>query len=582
MTMLSTTLTHQETVVGQPFLGARERIKPTLAIALALIFSTFLFVPWLGMRDFWFPDEPDVAEPAMTMYRTGNWITPKHNDEAWADYPPLTYWLGAASAHVFGGPSPFVLRFPVAVMAVLLLAMLAFLPPKQPDGFSSANLWAVVALGTTPLFVFQSINYHPDMAFALFQTAGLLLYGVSFSMEPFRQRPWCYLLRCGAFACFGLAVLSKGPLGLLLPGLILAIWLASIGNWKSMLAIAGYSVISLAICLPWYFAFAKATGAKHVWTELYLQNFARFTAASRGHGQPWYYYSTGIWPQMAPWALLLPSALWSAARNSWKDPITRLVLLWFGITFLFLSVAATKRQVYLLPAYPAAAILIGRYLHTLITSPPLRVFQVGRIVLGVVTISASFPLIASALFPGLLDYAHLPARAHSVISDLRSSLLISGIGTFLLGAFLLKDARQAYTARIPLSTAGYLALIFLTLQIAVFPRLDQERSYRPAMDYVRSVSPRGRILYFLPGAEIKRCGFRVVDPLFKVLPSFDDPQRLAMELKTPGAVAIAKTDQVGRITPFLDSPQQGSLKFKEFHLSSKSFTIIHNNSMVPR
>jgi hypothetical protein len=86
----------------------------------------------------------------------------------------------------------------------------------------------------------------------------------------------------------------------------------------------------------------------------------------------------------------------------------------------------------------------------------------------------------------------------------------------------------------------------------------------------------------MPGAEIKRCGFRVVDPLFKVLPSFDDPQRLAEELKTPGAVAIAKTDQVGQITPFLDSAQQGSLKFKEFHLSSKSFTVIHNNSMVPR
>lgn len=144
--------------------------------------------------------------------------------------------------------------------------------------------------------------------------------------------------------CFGGAVLAKGPLGLLLPGLILVLWHASALQWRSLLSLAPLSLAALVVAMPWYTQLVRSLGWEEVWRELYLQNCARFGSANRGHDQPWWYYLWRIWFDWAPWSLLLPASVAVAVRR-WRDPAVRLALIWLFASLLFFTGAATKREV---------------------------------------------------------------------------------------------------------------------------------------------------------------------------------------------------------------------------------------------
>jgi len=156
-------------------------------------------------------------------------------------------------------------------------------------------------------------------------------------------------------------MLSKGPLGLLLPGLVLVVWLGLQKDWRRILELAPLSLIALLVYGAWYLNNAQAMGWGNMFGEFYAQNFERFlTSENRGHGQPWYYYLRNFWLDFSPWSWLFPPALWWLYRSGqWRDRHVQLALLWFAIFLAFLSLAATKRQLYLLPAFPAVAILIG-------------------------------------------------------------------------------------------------------------------------------------------------------------------------------------------------------------------------------
>ena len=109
-------------------------------------------------------------------------------------------------------------------------------------------------------------------------------------------------------------------------------------------------------------------GAESILSELYAQSFARFVGAThRGHGQPVYYYITQIWIDLLWWGPLVPFAIWWGVRSGLaKDRNYQLWLWWFGVFLVFLTTAVTKRQVYMLPAYPAAALLLAPWLARLI------------------------------------------------------------------------------------------------------------------------------------------------------------------------------------------------------------------------
>ena len=84
--------------------------------------GVLLLIPWLGLRDLWYPDEPVIGEVCRTMFASGDWIAPRLFGEVWADYPPMLYWVGCLFSRLLGGMSEFTLRLPLALAAIGLAA----------------------------------------------------------------------------------------------------------------------------------------------------------------------------------------------------------------------------------------------------------------------------------------------------------------------------------------------------------------------------------------------------------------------------------------------------------------------------
>ena len=175
-----------------------------------------LYLPWLGLRDLWYPDEPDIAAVGKVMYESGDWVSPRRVGVIWVDYPPMIYWTATISAHALGGYSEFAFRLPTALAAIALVLLTCGVGSRWFN--ARAGLWAGFMLLTFQHYWYNAINYRPDVQFALPLAAGIFLYAAGVGDRP------RWLLRVGAFVLLGVAMLAKGPLGLLLPGLVLTLW----------------------------------------------------------------------------------------------------------------------------------------------------------------------------------------------------------------------------------------------------------------------------------------------------------------------------------------------------------------------
>ena len=266
-------------------------------ILFLLITGFVVYVAFLGLREVWYPDEPDIAEVARAMFLSGDWVSPRRMGEIWVDYPPMIYWMGTISSHIFGDMSAFSLRLPNALAALATVLMTAGMTRRWLG--ETAGFWAGFCLLTFLLFVYEGNSYRPDVMFTLTIAAGMFFYATGTSAGG------NLLLRMLAFVFFGLAMLSKGPLGLLLPGLVLVVWLGLQRDWRRILELAPLSLIALLVYGAWYVNNAQAMGWGKMFDEFYAQNFERFlTSENRGHGQPWYYYLRNFWLDFSPWSWL--------------------------------------------------------------------------------------------------------------------------------------------------------------------------------------------------------------------------------------------------------------------------------------
>ncbi len=444
-----------------------------------------LYVGCIGLFDLWYPDEPNIAEVAQAMFVSGDWIAPRRMGVIWVDYPPLIYWAGSISSTVLGGMNQFTLRLPSALAAICLVLVTCAVGSRWYDG--KTGLWAGFLLLTFSQFALQAVGYRTDMLFSFFIGTGLLVYAGGVG-DGIRWWP-----RAAGFALLGLALLTKGPLGLLLPGLVLTLWHGARREWRPLLELAPLSLISLAIYVPWFVACAKEMGSDNMLYELWAQNFGRFLSGARMHERPFYYYFVAIGYDLAPWTPLLPFALWRIYRNRlWQDRHTQLVIWWFAAFFVFLSIAVTKRQMYLLPAYPAIALLMAPWIRTTIEvgadvglrdSRPARVlvaFYTVLLISGGVVCFISFvgtgPVMArldlDPLYKNIALSMRLPSLALGVIS-------LSG-GIWVLGAWRRGDLPGAFyrmaVAFFPIYFVGF---------TWVMPTINPAKTYAPAGRWIR-------------------------------------------------------------------------------------------------
>jgi len=473
-----------------------------------------LYVAFLGLRDVWYPGEPDMGEVALSMFNSGDWVAPRFMGEVWITYPPMMYWTAVISSHLLGGMTAFTLRLPNALAAIGIVLMVCAVGTRWFNARS--GFWAGFALLISITFTWQANGYRPDILFALGITAGLFLYALGTDGE----RGWW--LKAAGFACLGIAMLAKGILGLLLPGLVLTLWLGARRKWAQIFMLVPLSLASLAVFLPWVVGAAQAMGWDNLLNEFYAQNLGRFASGSRGHHQPMSYYFKNFWVDLWPWAILFPWAvIWTVRSGRWRDPRVQLLLWWFGTFFVFLSLAETKRQLYLLPAYPAIVLILGPWLAAVgrpdneISSDPMtpdgkpvQILSTGiSILFGIAGVGC---LLFAAFLDTIIADRDLTELQMAVADELRFPVLLSGV-VMLSGAIWTGLAAIRRQTRPALMRTGLSQIAIWVVALAfVAPTLQPAKSFGPQSRWIKQqIGPeQTHIGMVYPGmGERKRGGF---------------------------------------------------------------------------
>jgi 4-amino-4-deoxy-L-arabinose transferase-like glycosyltransferase len=352
---------------------------------MALVAAVLLFrlgaVPLLG------PDEPRYSRVAVEMHRSRDFVTPTLQGRPWMEKPALYYWMAAGAFDALG-ENETAARLPAVLAALLMVGATAVAGARLYGG--GAGLWAATILGTSLLPFAYARAASMDLLVAATVTAcagllGLRLLGIAGPLAV-----------AAAGACAGLATLAKGPLGLLLPGLVAAGFIAATREWKLLRRLLSPAALLLfvAVAAPWYVLVYRAQGQAFLDVFFLDHNLRRFTSTIHNHpGPPWYYLPI-LLAGLFPWSgLLIPAAVEARPR----DRRDLFVLCWLLLPLLFFSAAGSKLPGYILPCLPPLAILMGRAAVRLqqeaTPEGALRRRAVALVTLVLAAVIASLPLV---------------------------------------------------------------------------------------------------------------------------------------------------------------------------------------------
>jgi 4-amino-4-deoxy-L-arabinose transferase-like glycosyltransferase len=215
-----------------------------------------------------------------------------------------------------------------------------------------------VVLGSSVTFFVSATTARVDMLLALFVTAALVLFHADYVGER-RGLPIAFHLSVAA------AVLAKGPVGLILPWAVVAVVLVRYRDLEYARRLR-LSAAAAALVLPvlWYAAAFAIAGSGFVAKQLVQENFQRLVDAEgggTGHVKPFYAHLPLLLGGLAPWTLVAPIAVAFASREAWRTRDRSLFVLaaWLVVPLLLFSFAGSKRSVYMLPSYPAVALMVA-------------------------------------------------------------------------------------------------------------------------------------------------------------------------------------------------------------------------------
>ena len=334
-------------------------------VALALFMSFFR----LGSVTLFDVDEAVFAEAAKEMVESGNWITPTYNGENRYDKPIFFYWLMAVSYKIFG-INEFSARFPSAISG-LLLCLSVFLFVRHFHDERKA-LYAVISLTLSVYFLVYSHAAVTDMALTLFITLSMFSFYLSKARKEdvsltksSLDKPDTYIYGFYSFSAF--AFLTKGLIGIVFPfGIAITYLLVAEGlkGIKRAFSLKGI-ILFLIISAPWYIAQLAINGQEFIQQFFIKHHFMRYTGVISGHRGPIYYYIPVLIIGLLPWIAFLPGGIRNAFGNKNSELKTQnselplFAFIWFVFVFVFFSLSTTKLPNYILPAIPAASILIS-------------------------------------------------------------------------------------------------------------------------------------------------------------------------------------------------------------------------------
>ncbi|MBI5635010.1 MAG: glycosyltransferase family 39 protein [Nitrospirae bacterium] len=324
-------------------------------LLFALFLSLFFGFFRLGSTRLFDVDEAVFAQATKEMVHSGDWITPTYNGENRYDKPILFYWMMAVSYKLFG-ISEFSARVPSVVSAVFLCIALFFFVRHFRD--DKGAFWSVIVFVFSLYFFVYARAAVTDMALTLFISLSLFSFFRFITEEGAGAARRDYFIY--AFYAFSaLAFLTKGLVGILFPFGIAVSFLLIVKDAvsiKKLFNLKGLMVFFL-IALPWYSAEFILNGKEFFEQFIIKHHFKRYSGVISGHKGPLYYYLPVILIGLYPWIFYLPSAVRKTLRD--RDPLRFFALVWFVFIFLFFTLSTTKLPNYILPAVPAAVILLS-------------------------------------------------------------------------------------------------------------------------------------------------------------------------------------------------------------------------------
>lgn len=335
-----------------------HRSKP-LVIFLLVAFCAVWFYA-LGARTLVPTDEGRYAEMGREMVTSNDWITPRLNGIKYFEKPPLQTWMNAATFKAFG-LGEWQARLWTGLCGLLGIALVALAGRRLYGG--AVAFGAATILGSS--FLWSALGHVNtlDMGLAGMMAITLcsLLIAQRNDASPAERRRW--MLAC--WAGMALAVLSKGLIGIVLPGAVLVIYTVLARDWaiwRRLHLVAGLLLFS-AITVPW-FVLVSLRNPEFAWFFFVHEHLQRFTSKVHHRAGPLYYFIPILALGLMPWLGTLPQALWQARRDSPAGFQPKILLAtWAVFIFVFFSVSGSKLPSYILPIFPALALLIACHLQ---------------------------------------------------------------------------------------------------------------------------------------------------------------------------------------------------------------------------
>jgi 4-amino-4-deoxy-L-arabinose transferase-like glycosyltransferase len=314
----------------------------------------------------WDANEAFYVETPREMIERGDYVYPTFNYEPRVNKPVLSYWIVAAFYHVFG-ISPGVQRIPIAIGGLVLIAVAFYLArAAAPPGVATAAAWwAALGLAVSPRLLMFSRRIFIDIYITMFMALTLLFFALS-ERYPARRRLFLILM----YVSVGLGVLTKGPVAVLVPGLVFAIYLVvhrELRRVRVMMVPIG-AVVALAIVVPWYAALYQRAGWEPIVQFVVGENLDRYAhgVGVNADHRGMFWYLPVVFSDSFPWSfLLVPGAvMWLRDRSRMgadapDQRVRTLLWIWIVVIVGFFSLSAGKQDLYIFPIVPAMAALAG-------------------------------------------------------------------------------------------------------------------------------------------------------------------------------------------------------------------------------
>jgi 4-amino-4-deoxy-L-arabinose transferase-like glycosyltransferase len=376
-------------------------------LSLPIAMAAALFLPQLGGTRLFDQDEGYYASVAMEMHQRNDWILPTFNHALFAHKPPMMFW-GMRFGYQLFGLNEVGARIGSVLAGILTVVIVARIGNKLFDPL--VGFFAGLALASNLMFSMVSRSATADAYLTLCITASLGAWAIAYrgkdpkadALNRLQSIPFHIWLQ--SYAWMALAVLAKGPIGILFPATIIGLSVywdlvydarrqqanESSYLWRNWLLCAAYPlrpnrvIIAIrgakpllglaciaAIAGPWYVLAELQSSGRFLQEFIGIHHLGRFSQAMDNHEGPFFYYAIACIVGMYPWsAFAIPIGIaWIRAIRSGRRPETRWVTAWMFVYLVVFSIASTKLPNYVLPAYPAFALCTGYYMREVLRMP---------------------------------------------------------------------------------------------------------------------------------------------------------------------------------------------------------------------